>query len=226
MNFDGNFSKIGDVDVAALASLVESIDEAVWAADPFRQRRYDVHQDTQTIGLVFDADFRHSHPTRLPMLQTFEPAMRLVLAMIADHFEQSEKGRRLTERFGMGYFVRATLVRLKPGGVINEHTDNNFSLTHSHRVHLPIVTNERVRFTVGGETITMHPGEIREINNRRMHGVRNEGGESRVHLILDFVLPGEMCCCGARRHPDTLCSPGACRETDQLQVPCNCFPVR
>ncbi|MGI9237155.1 MAG: aspartyl/asparaginyl beta-hydroxylase domain-containing protein [Woeseiaceae bacterium] len=224
MNFAGNFVTIGEVDPGQLHELVLQISEDDWNSDVFRQRRYETHRDTQTVGLVFDPDFRHSHPTRLPMLQKFEPALRPVLKMLADHFEQSENGRKLTEQFGLGYFIRATLVRLKAGGLITPHTDNNFSLVHSHRLHVPIISNEKVSFTVGDETITMRSGDVIEINNRRTHSVNNGGSEDRIHLILDFVIPGEKCCCGAKRHPDLLCSPQACRETDHLEIPCTCFP--
>ena len=224
MNFQGSFAKIGDVDTEQLASLAGQIGEEEWEADLFRQNRYEVHRDTQTVGLVFDPDYRHSHPTRLPMLQRFESALRPVLEMVADHFEESEKGRTLIEQFGMGYFVRASVVRLRAGGIITPHTDNNFSLAHSHRVHVPIVTNEQVLFAVGSQTIHMGVGEIYEINNRRNHSVMNRGDSGRIHLILDFVLPGEQCCCGKLLHPHTLCSPVACRDTDYLKIPCRCYP--
>lgn len=224
MNFAGNFSKIGDLDAGRLREIAGQISEEEWDADLFRQSRYEVHRDTQTVGLVFDPDFRHSHPTRLPMLQRFEPALQPVLEMVADHYEGSESGRALVKQFGLGYFIRASIVRLRAGGTIAPHTDNNFSLAHSHRVHLPIVTNDRVLFTVGPETINMNEGEVCEINNRREHSVENRGDATRVHLILDFVLPGEHCCCGKLLHPDTLCSPQACRDTDYLEIPCRCFP--
>ena len=128
------------------------------------------------------------------------------------------------EQYGLGYFVRATLVRLNAGGSISQHQDNNFSLTHSHRVHVPVITNDDVTFTVGSESINMRPGEVIEINNRRLHSVENNGSEHRVHLILDYVLPGEACCCGSKLHPQTLCSPQACMETDHLRIPCTCYP--
>jgi hypothetical protein len=144
--------------------------------------------------------------------------------MTAGHYEKSDAGRELTRRFGLGYFIRATLVRLAARQSIGEHQDMNFSLTHSHRVHLPIVTNDAVRFSVGRQTIHMREGEIYEINNRRMHSVHNGGAEDRIHLILDFVLPGEMCCCGTKHHPQTHCSPQACLDTVRLKIPCNCFP--
>ena len=224
MNFAGNFVHIGDVDVAALKQLVFDLPEQQWQGASFRQQRYEVHRDTETINLVFDPDFRHTHPTRLPALQTFEPSMRSALAKAADHYDQSPKGQALFEQIGLGYFVRANLVRLKSGGEITEHSVGNFSLVHSHRIHLPIVTNDEVWFAVGGETINMTDGKLYEINNRRPHSVRNAGSEARVHLIMDYVLPGEKCCCGEKHHPETACSPQGCLETDQFRIACNCFP--
>lgn len=224
MNFPGNFFHIGDIEIAELKNLVLNLTDEQWDNFSLRQKRYEVHQHTQSIGLVYDPDFRHSHPTRLPTLDMFEAELKPVLWMTADHFEQTEKGKQLIKENGVGYFVRATLVRLKAGGSIAEHRDMNFSLTHSHRVHLPIVTNDEVWFSVGSETINMHEGQLYEINNRRLHSVDNKGSDDRVHLILDFVLPSERCCCGEKLHPDTRCSPQACKETDRWNTPCECYP--
>jgi len=144
MNFPGNFFHIGDIEIAELKGLVLSLTDEQWDNFSLRQKRYEVHQHTQSIGLVYDPDFRHSHPTRLPTLDIFEAELKPVLWMTADHFEETEKGKQLIKENSAGYFVRATLVRLKAGGSIAEHRDMNFSLTHSHRVHLPIVTNDAV----------------------------------------------------------------------------------
>lgn len=224
MNFPGNFFHIGNIDLAELRQLVLDLTEAQWDSFSLRQKRYEVHRDTQTIGLVYDPDFRHSHPTRLPTLQIFEAALRPVLWMTADHFEETDTAKQLMQQNGRGYFVRSSLVRLKAGGSIAEHQDNNFSLAHSHRVHLPIITNDEVWFSVGSETINMQEGQLFEINNRRIHSVHNKGSDDRVHLILDYVMPGEKCCCGTKHHPDTLCSPQACMETDRQKIPCTCYP--
>lgn len=224
MNFDGNFRRLGEVDIRPLKRLVLELTAEDWARETTRQRRYEAHRDTRSIGLVYDYDFRHTNSTRLPALKVFEPAVRPALAMIAAYFEGSPRGKALCATFGPGYFVRASLVRLNPGGEIAPHQDLNFSLAHSHRVHLPVVTNENVRFSVGGEMRNLGEGEIYEINNRRLHRVSNLGAEGRVHLILDFVLRGEQCCCGGKRHPDVACNPALCLETDRLKIPCTCFP--
>ena len=224
MNFSGNFIHIGDIDIEELRSLVAQLSDEQWTSLSIRQQRYEVHKHTQTIGLVYDPDFRHTHPTRLPPLKMFDNALKPVLWMIADHFEQSPAGRALVTENGLGYFIRATLVRLEGGHGIAAHRDMNFSLTHSHRLHLPLITNDDVLFTVGKETVNLPAGSVYEINNRRVHSVENNGQEARVHLILDFVLPGEKCCCGEKHHPDTRCSPRACLETVRGTVACDCHP--
>ncbi|MEX2126063.1 MAG: aspartyl/asparaginyl beta-hydroxylase domain-containing protein [Woeseia sp.] len=224
MNFPGNFFRIGDIDTAELKELLKNLTEEQWQTFGLRQKRYEVHQHTQTIGLVYDPDFRHSHPTRLPTLEVFASALRPILWMTADHFEETRSAQQLIRENGVGYFIRASLVRLKAQCSIAEHMDMNFSLTHSHRVHLPIITNGQVLFTVGKETINLREGQLTEINNRRLHSVHNGGANDRVHLILDFVLPGERCCCGARLYPQTRCSPHACEDTVLGRVPCTCYP--
>lgn len=223
MNFAGNFLHIGSVDIAALRDRVLALPEEQWEGETFRQQRYEVHRDTRTISLVFDADFRHTHPTRLPALQMFEPYLRPILELAAGHFDGSPAGQSLLEEYGMGYFVRANLVRMQAGGEITEHTDNNFSLVHSHRIHIAIMTNDDVWFSVGKERINIPEGEIYEINNRRVHSVRNEGSTDRIHLIMDYVIPGEKCCCGQKLHPQTACNRDACEATDHQKLACICY---
>jgi hypothetical protein len=224
MNFDDNFRRIGGANVEPIRALVASLEEADWDSQSVRQQRYEVHRDTQTIPLVHDYDFRHTNPTRHPALETFGPVIRPILAITADFFDTSEKGLELTKKYGVGYFIRANLVRLAADGAIDEHRDGNFSLTHAHRVHVPIITNDRVLFNVGQETLCLPEGEIYEINNRRLHSVHNGGDAARIHLILDYVLKGEKCCCGEKLHPDQPCSREACMDTDHGHVPCTCHP--
>ena len=224
MNFQGNFKKVATVDIAPLKDLVLQLTPQHWASNTTRQNRYEVHQDTRMIGLVYDDDFRHTNPTRLPPMQLFGPVLQPMLAIIANHYESLPEAKGPLEEYGHGHFIRASLVCLIPGGEITPHQDKNFSLAHSHRVHIPVVTNEKVLFTVSNETMNMKEGEIIEINNRRLHFVINGGRDGRVHLILDWVTPAEPCCCSYKTHPGVPCSPRACIETDRLKIPCNCFP--
>lgn len=225
MNFNGNFARIGTADLSIMRDLVTQLTPEHWSGDPTRQNRYEAHKDTRSIGLVYDYDFRHVDPTVLPPMQLFSPALRQLFAMIADHYEYQPAATDLLGQRGRGYFVRVNLVSLRAGGEITPHQDMNFSLAHSHRVHVPVFTNDSVEFTVGTETINMRADEVIEINNRRMHSVRNAGDEDRVHLILDWVTPDERCCCSTKTHPGEPCTPQACLETDRLKIPCTCYPL-
>jgi hypothetical protein len=103
MNIQGNFAKIGDADVSMLKDLVLQLTSQHWSGDTTRQDRYEAHQDTQSIGLVYDLDFRHRDPTRLAPLELFGPAIQHLLANIAHHYETST----LMDRMGNGYFSSA-----------------------------------------------------------------------------------------------------------------------
>ncbi len=224
MNFQGNFRTIGTVDIAPILQLVEQFTQEDWERQSVRQKRYEVHKDTQFIGIVYDEDFRHQNGTRWPVLQLLGPVLQPVFKIIAEYYETAPE---TLLKFGgpvQGYFIRVTLAKLRAGGKISEHRDMNFSLAHSHRVHVPITTNADVTFKIGYETRHLPAGSVTEINNRRDHSVANEGSEDRVHLILDWVFPWEPCCCSETHHPGEPCTPDNCLLTDRLKVPCTCHP--
>jgi Flp pilus assembly protein TadD len=83
--------------------------------------------------------------------------------------------------------VRLIFAKLAAGGAIPEHTDAGYSLLNCHRVHIPIVTNDQVVFSVGGERMVMHAGEFWEINNGGPHAVVNQGEDDQIHLIVDWM---------------------------------------
>lgn len=224
MNFQGNFKHIGDIDLSDLRARVAELTDAEWLADQVRSKRYEVHKDTQFIGLVFDEDFRHLKATQRPALRHFIEALQPILAQIAEYYETAPEVQSKFDEPVRGYFVRISFAKLIAGGEISEHRDLNFSLTHSHRVHVPVITNDQVWFRVGNEKRNLKAGEIIEINNRRNHSVVNESDEDRVHLILDFVLPWEPCCCADKTHPGERCTPQACMDTVMRKTPCDCFP--
>src|SRR5262249_30752037 len=54
------------------------------------------------------------------------------------------------------------------------------------RLHVPIITNDRVVFHVAGERVHMQPGRLYYVNFTKKHFVRNDGDEARIHLVLDL----------------------------------------
>lgn len=223
MNFKGNFNYLAKIDVSPIINMVKHLTDKHWSLDSTRQKRYEAHTHTQVINIVFDDDFRHMNPSKHPALDVFGPVIEPVMSSIANHYENIAENKLYLDNYGQGYFIRVNLVKLLAYSSISEHQDKNFSLAHSHRIHIPIVTNDQVFFTVGDETKNIQVGEIVEINNRRFHSVKNESDEDRVHLIIDFVIPGEPCCCADKHHPGIMCEPENCMSTDRLITPCHCL---
>ena len=175
MQFEGNYILRGTADIAKIADAVAALPEDEWLEDGYRQETFASHRDTNTVPLLFDPDFRHTSPTRRKNYDRFASIVEPVHATLASFFGED------------GWIIRSLFVRLLPGGEIPPHTDRGFSLTNSHRLHVPVVTNDDAGFSVGDQEQHMACGEIWEINNQRRHSAWNRGTQGRIHLICDWV---------------------------------------
>ena len=185
MFFDGRFRFIGKVDPAPIAAVNDSFGEEAWLEHASRQQMYQMHSQTQSIPLLFDDDGRHTDPTPWPRLAQLSPLLEPVLEQIREANRPAEGGS------DNGYFIRIVAALLKPHAFISPHRDGGHSLMRAHRYHVPIRTNEGVEFKIAEELRHLAAGEIWEVNNRRVHAVRNLSDDPRIHLIIDYVVPGE-----------------------------------
>lgn len=183
MHFDGFCRQLGSVDPRPLAAAIEALGEGAWQEYQQRQHQFKVHASTQTIPLLHDEDVRHSDPTVWPRYAALQPVLEPALDVIRDNYSRAGATG--------GYFIRVILTRLNPRAVIPRHRDGGASLARSHRHHMAVTTNPLVEFFVGGEKQYFEAGQIWEINNRAPHEVRNLSDLARVHLIADYVVPGE-----------------------------------
>ena len=92
---------------------------------------------------------------------------------------------------------RIRFMNLSPlGGELQRHTDQvdpNAGVTDNKlmRVHIPIVTNDRVIFEqwdCEGHNVKIHMGigECWYIDVRKPHRAVNDGDSLRTHLVIDF----------------------------------------
>jgi hypothetical protein len=188
MFFDGEYRFLGSVDVAALSEQLQAQPEEAWYADTGRQEAFAAHRMTQSIGLIFDPDMRHERPTTREAFHLYKAAVEPALSAVQTYFLRNAPAG--TD--GVGYVVRALLVRLSAGGNIASHRDHGHSLSRAHRIHLPVITTPHAEFGIAGNVRHLPAGELWEVNNRKVHAVRNIGGGSRTHLIVDYVVPGEQ----------------------------------
>lgn len=111
-----------------------------------------------------DADFRDT------ALLGLCPYFREVL----DSFECGKKAVRL--------------MALAAGAEIRPHRDRGGSLEDGlARLHIPIVTDPAVVFTLDGEDVHFSAGATWYMNANCLHAVRNGSARERVHLVLDCV---------------------------------------
>ena len=78
------------------------------------------------------------------------------------------------------------LLNLCVGSKIHEHTDLELGYEDGmFRVHVPITTNEDVRFYINKELVTMEVGSCWYGNFNLPHAVENNGTSDRIHLVMD-----------------------------------------
>lgn len=84
---------------------------------------------------------------------------------------------------------RVRLMGLEPGEYIYWHVDSGDSLDAvTTRLHIPIFTDENVRFQISHKNCVWQAGEFWYGDFSFPHRVYNGGTRSRVHLILDLMV--------------------------------------
>ena len=81
------------------------------------------------------------------------------------------------------------LMKLEPGALIKEHSDQELSFEEGEaRLHIPVKTNPGVIFLLQDERVIMQEGECWYLNLSLKHSVKNESGSERVHLVIDVKV--------------------------------------
>jgi len=179
MNISEPQRYLGEVDVKALSQCILSQDANAWTEQLIRQQNYEVHQDTESIVMLFcdetwPAGEIHQEAgwDRLA-----EVAMPLIDHIINTYYTSG------------GTLLRAMAAKLKAGGRISPHVDSLESFHMGHRIHVPITTNAAVRFMIEGKPYQFEVGKVYELNNQKTHSVMNMSKEDRISFIFDYVPP-------------------------------------
>lgn len=178
MEIDVPIRELGSVAIRELKDTILALPHEAWLENKQRQKDYDVHKCTESIVLIF-TDGEGWPDITLKR----EPGWKL-LADVAVPLMENIILRHYT--LG-GTIIRAMIAKLPPGEIIKPHRDQHPTFYHSHRIHVPIKTNGRVRFMIDGRPYRMQVGEAYEINNQKLHSVMNKGEDERINLIFDYV---------------------------------------
>lgn len=176
------FRHLGQVDVADLKAAVLVIPEDQWNAENAdKPNRFEALDVTRHIVFRFVANFRdwrdsYDRPLWAEWRHLLLPVME---AATADY------------GYERGVYPRVMLARMTAGGVIQPHRDANPAAKWPHKIHVPLVTNDKVIFRVEGAQYIMPEGEAVEVNNMGVHSVENRGDTDRIHLIFEYYDAGQ-----------------------------------
>jgi hypothetical protein len=173
-----------NVDITDLRNAVLKATDEDWNANKFRQETFPESKETTTILFKLNSGQLESGD-RPDVTTTFddtwnkwkdlvEPVIKQVLSV----YDNGDKA-----------FINKCLIpKLGPGMSIDEHIDCAYGFNVSHRIHVPLTTNDDVYFIIGGQRCIMEVGKAYEIDNKRLHKVSNKGETDRVHLLFDIFI--------------------------------------
>lgn len=176
MNIPGSLRDLGPIDSTALAEVVLAQDEETWKANQFRQKAYAVHNQTESLVMIFCDGWPDIEVTRESAWEILQESAEPLMNRIIEDFYPPG-----------GTIIRAMAAKLKAGGIIAPHRDTHQSFVNSHRIHIPITTNSGVRFMINGRPHKFQQGLAYEINNQQNHSVMNSGKEDRITFIFDYL---------------------------------------
>ena len=169
--------RLGPVDIAALRQAVLGIDEARWDAENAdKPNRFEALDRTRHIVFRFVSNFqdwRDSYDR--PLWAEWKGMLEPVLAQAVRDYGYKDAA-----------FPRVMLARMAPGGVIKPHRDANPAAKWPHKIHVPLLTNDKVTFFVDGVGYHVPEGEAVEVSNMAVHAVENAGDTDRIHLIFEY----------------------------------------
>jgi|CXWL01.1.fsa_nt_gi hypothetical protein len=167
---------LGKVDVGPIRALLATKTREEWLENSLRQKQFAVHKDTETLVLKWCANIATDTPVETSRhFADFEALLQPVLALIHAAYQYEAPVIR-----------KAMFAKLRAGGEIVEHVDGSIALRMVHRIHIPIVTNEKVHFIIDGVDYNLKVGEVVEFDNTRYHSVKNDSDQDRIHLIIDY----------------------------------------
>jgi hypothetical protein len=83
-------------------------------------------------------------------------------------------------------FPKVMLAKLSAGGEIDKHWDGAGSNLYTHKIHIPLETNELTRMFIRDRWFHLETGRAYEVNNIVAHAVENGGTNDRIHFIFEM----------------------------------------
>jgi hypothetical protein len=178
---DFNLRKHAQYDIDAIKEYVSKFSDE-WLIDTSRQKMSHTHKDTNTYYVYKNnLQWKFGEEFVTHRISTDDALLELLEPIISD-----------LEKIHNGVRGNVLLIKLTAKENIPIHEDSGDYLMLTRRNHIPIITTGDVVFGVGGDRVSMQPGECWEINNYRLHWVDNNSDIDRVHLLIDIMPHNEL----------------------------------
>jgi hypothetical protein len=204
---------LGPVDVTGLLKVVETLTEADWTGNTFRQdavasdahaasdnimMKTEWHPSASTSGLQHFEDLicvwaraKGLDPEKLLPIAREDTDVWPVYTMpewlpFKDVLEPLVAQVIAPLKTPRGIVTRLALVRLRGGSQIVPHIDGHLMATRAHRIHVSLSSTPSVEYKIDGRKFTMLKGHAYDFNNRLRHSVRNKGKNPRINLFVDY----------------------------------------
>ncbi len=168
---DYNYKFIGNI---STSNFFSNFTEEDWNFWTLKSENWSVHKNTRTIPIILDETY-NGRGSKTKFFKNYKNDIIAITDVIK-------------KVYGDGDIIRMEIARLPKKSKIPFHVDTGLSLQNDKRIHIVLQTNEDVIFTVGGEDKNMKLGEMWEINNTKLHSVKNDSMYDRIHIIADYSL--------------------------------------
>ncbi|NNE99292.1 MAG: aspartyl beta-hydroxylase [Pyrinomonadaceae bacterium] len=168
--------ELGPVDISGFKAIVARTSEHVWNTEnEQKENDFDCFHHTRHIVFRFIEGFRdHRCFYSTQIWSVWQDQLMPIMKKVVEPygFERPE-------------FPKVMLARLQAGQVIDPHKDGAGSNLYTHKIHVPIQTNEKARMFINDRSFHLEEGKAYEVNNLVPHAVENLGAEDRIHLIFE-----------------------------------------
>jgi len=173
-----SFNFIGNIDILEFKKTILNLNNEVWNENNERQKYHNVLNKTHFIPLMWDSD-------TISQL-VYGKKTKYFYTLEFDKLKENIE-REINLNLGLnGVVFRAILAKLDSNHHIPEHIDGPKQNNYCKKIHIPIVTNDKVFFNIEGEEKNLKEGEIWEVDVSKLHSAYNNGTEDRVHLIVMY----------------------------------------
>jgi hypothetical protein len=174
--------RLFDYPVGDIVAALPPPSSPVWDANTHRQDKHAVHRETRSIIFEWTDDrWLPGQPAEVQRTDCGLPALTAAVYACAAALAARYDGKR----------IRLLLADLGPHCRISPHKDGGAGVVMVHRLHVPVVTNEKVKFFIDEIPHYLEPGVAYEFDNTRRHAVDNDSDSPRIHLMCD-ILPAAL----------------------------------